>query len=371
MIPYLISFMLCVFFLFLWKKTSEKHKKLSRFFIVIALSIPALLSAFRSYSVGVDTLVYQKPFFDIAKNYSSFTSYLGTQNTSSEVLYHLTTWISARYFSIQTLFFLLQILTIVPIFIALNRTKNKNIVIIGILFYLLFAFNESLNMARQSIALSFSVLAISQLIDRKYIKTIIAAIVAILFHSSAYMIIPVCALVMTLTSKLNKKTKTLFSLFIIIATFLITTYLLNIIGALSTFSESEVLNKYANYSNRFESVGFNIPLFAIWLIILLVTIAFTKASSKNDTRSLYILMSTLYLASFFANTIIHYSNRAFYYFSYPAIIYLLPKTILEHTGIKNTKPLTLILTFILLAQWILQNVYWNYNNTTPYILGNY
>lgn len=371
MIPYLISFALCIFFLYLWKITSERHRILSKIFALIAILIPSLLSAFRGYSIGVDTLVYQKPFFDIAKKYGSFISYLNTQNTSSEVLYHLVTWIAARFFNIQTLFFFLQILMITPIFIALNKTKNKKTAILGVIFYLLFAFNESLNMARQSIALSFSILAITLVIDKEYLKTIIVSIIAILFHSSAYLIIPVCILILILTSSLSYRAKVLISLIVILTTFLISFYILGIVGTLSAIIENETLNKYANYSERFSSVSFNFPQFFIWLIILLVVILFTKHTDKNYTREIYILLSSIYLSSFIANTIIHYSNRAFYYFAYPAILYFLPKVISEHKSAKTARFLAVLLIIILIVQWVLVNVYWNYNHTTPYIMEAY
>lgn len=70
MTPYIVTFTLslssfCIGSLF----DKQKMKNAGKIFWIIGIILPCLLAAMRDDSVGIDTLVYQKPFFLIARNY--------------------------------------------------------------------------------------------------------------------------------------------------------------------------------------------------------------------------------------------------------------------------------------------------------------
>lgn len=368
---YLLTFAVSVLLLLVWSKTRDKNKFYSRACLIIALLLPCILSAVRKTSVGIDTLVYQKPFFDIAKQHASFFSYLKTQNTSSEILYHLATWVTARYFNLSMLFFVLQLLTILPVFLALNKNKNSMITVMGIAAYYLFAYNESLNMARQSIAISFIILACSYMSLGRAKAAIFSTIIASLFHNSAIVGLLAISYIALSRSNIFSKTKRILGLATIYIGILVTLFMQPLLSLISATLNIDTLDKYIGYADRFASVSFNYPVFCIWLSLILLSTLFIKHSRSKNRIEPYLVFGFLFILSFFANTIIHYSNRIFFYFGYPFIILLLPELIVEQRSEKTKRFLAVVNLAILLFYWLLTNVFWNYNHTTPYIFGGW
>lgn len=368
MIPYLITFILSEVLLIGWAKTRKNNKKLSIILVAIALCIPCLLASLRSMTVGVDTYAYKELYFDSAINHSSFFSYLETQNTSSEVLFHLVVWLSARFMNVESMFFILQLLSIIPVFLALNLSKDKKVVIIGMLFFYLFAYNESFNMIRQSISLSFSILSIALLYMKKSKIAVCNTIVAILFHNSAVIMVPIMAFV-AIMRRVNQKWGSFLG-FVSAACIMLGVFLMQeIIALLNSLLSIKAIDKYAGYSERFSSVSFNYPVFVIWVLLVILAILFIKKMNDKAEYKAYLYFGIIYIFSFFANVIIHYSNRAFFYLGYPFVITFLPNLIVEQKNKGEGKFLLIIIAFTLGIYWLLSNVIWNYNQTIPYVMG--
>lgn len=368
MAPYILSFLLSEILLLAWVKTRDKHKHLSILFVFLAICVPCLLAALRDLSIGVDTGTYKTLYFDKALRFNSFFSYLETQNTSPELLFHAVTWISARFFSLEFMLFVFQLLVVGPVFLALNHSKDKRIVLIGILFYYLFAYNESLNMIRQSISLAFSILSISLLCAKRPRMSILNTIIAILFHNSAIVMVPILICV-AMARRMNSKGKTFLSYVATASIFFGIFFMQEIMDLLNSALQIRAIEKYAGYAERFSSVGFNYPVFIIWLILTVLACLFVKHMKTRKEYYGYIYFGIIYLASFFANVIIHYSNRAFFYLGYPFILDFIPHLICEQKSIKTSKFLLAVIVAILCIYWLLTNEIWNYNHTMPYIIG--
>ncbi len=80
--------------------------------------------------------------------------------------------------------FVIQALTIIPIYIGLVKRKEKNLWI-GMFVYFCFFYNISLNIMRQAIAMAFVFCAFQYLMEKKNVQFWIIMLSACLFHTTA------------------------------------------------------------------------------------------------------------------------------------------------------------------------------------------
>ena len=130
---YIICFLISSLFFWL----SEKQKKNTVFFASIAIFIPCFLAGIRADSVGTDVSVYLEPMILNAKSAQNFQSYLlsswqqgwvlrGVNDIEigfSFLVYLIIKLFNSRY----VLQFVIQALTIIPIYIGLVKRKEKNL----------------------------------------------------------------------------------------------------------------------------------------------------------------------------------------------------------------------------------------------------
>ena len=169
---YIICFLISSLFFWL----SEKQKKNTVFFASIAIFIPCFLAGIRADSVGTDVSVYLEPMILNAKSAQNFQSYLLSSWQQGWVVRgvnDIEIGFSFLVYSIIKLFnsrhvlqFVIQALTIIPIYIGLVKRKEKNLWI-GMLVYFCFFYNISLNIMRQAIAMAFVFCAFQYLMEKK------------------------------------------------------------------------------------------------------------------------------------------------------------------------------------------------------------
>lgn len=157
---------------------------------IAAILLLALLAGLRADSVGVDVTVYPGPFLQSAAGYTSFLDFLGDPALQPihEPLHALVVWLCSRV-TVEKglLLFFYQLLTVSPVYWALYQLRDRMPISIGMAVYMLFFYNNSLNMMRQSVSCAFLLLAFSYLLTREgrpSWKTFVFALVAVLFHRS-------------------------------------------------------------------------------------------------------------------------------------------------------------------------------------------
>lgn len=222
LVLYLIVFLtatVCFFF-----SEQKKDSKLKYIFAFLGILILSLFAASRSDEIGKDIQGYIKPVFDIAKNSTSFNNFLNLsslfsdRNTanSKEMSFLILAYISSRISSTDfVLLFLLQLLTVTPVYLAgLQYAKRYNISIsFFMLMYMFLFYLNSFNVMRQSISCAFFLLGYSyENSDKK--KMIIYYILAILFHRMAFIGILFIVLGKIL-SRLQKYKRVLFMIFLL------------------------------------------------------------------------------------------------------------------------------------------------------------
>lgn len=185
MTVYLIGFFTSILILAFSEKVIKKQRW---FFVFIALLIPCLIAGFRADTVGIDTEGYQVPMIKAAIYSNNFIEYMNSSwyriwrnlyVKDYEIGFTLVVYIISKIFkSIVAVQFVIQLLTVVPIYLAIKKSGSRTW--IGMSVYYFIFFNTSLNMMRQMIAVGLVILALQYYIENNR-KIFMALIVSGIF----------------------------------------------------------------------------------------------------------------------------------------------------------------------------------------------
>lgn len=185
--PYIITFTISLFFAFLALRHYKRNLSLiSIIFISISIIVPALLAAGRTEEIGTDVNNYVVPIWNLTHTIDS--SLLSTILAIGyiEPGYIVINWLVAQFSDdIFWLLLIIQLVILIPIYIGAFKLKKKLSPLWILFLYYCVIYNETLNLVRQSIALSFCFLALSFLFDNKDKIFIIISVFAFFFHNSA------------------------------------------------------------------------------------------------------------------------------------------------------------------------------------------
>lgn len=163
---------------------------------IIAILIPCLIAGFRSPAVGTDTAGYPLGLYNSALQSDSLSTYFAQRFTvfgwdiktpkSYEPGFSLLIFFVTRIFrSYAAVLFTIQLMTIVPIYVALLMLKDRLSIWQGMSIYYFLFFNSSLNTMRQWIAMAFLLLAFSYLLLNRQVRSILFVTFSCLFHFTA------------------------------------------------------------------------------------------------------------------------------------------------------------------------------------------
>jgi hypothetical protein len=153
---------------------------------LLAVLPPILIAGLRDSTVGSDMELYIVPIFNgIASNGQNLSEFIDSY-PEIEIGYLFVNYVIAQLTD-QPFFLLLSIhiLIIVPLYITAMRWREQlSPVLFMFIFYMIF-YQESLSIVRQSIALSFSMLAFTFFWEKKFIRYFLYMAIAFLFHQTA------------------------------------------------------------------------------------------------------------------------------------------------------------------------------------------
>lgn len=202
---YILIYIVCFVITMILFLTAEKKKNRYGVFLEwIAFFLLCLLAGIREYGVGTDTTIYFREIIDTAIGAGSFREYMAHEwilfdwadHIVSEYEFGFTLFIyliSRLFQSVAVTQFAVQLLILMPVYIALKRKKEVPLWF-GMLVYELLFFNSSLNLVRQYIAMSFSLLAVQLWIDRQKTGSIFVLFIACCFHKTAILTLMILAL---------------------------------------------------------------------------------------------------------------------------------------------------------------------------------
>lgn len=379
MIIYIVCFIFSLIFSYGYEKSNIK------LLMAISLFFPVAIAAFRADIIGTDVQVYARQLYNIAINSKNFDEFLNMkwyaiwrfkEVSEFELGYTILVYLSAKLKSFAFLLGCTQFLTIFPLYLSLNRYKNryKYIVTIGLSIYYLLFFNMSLNMMRQWIAMTMIMLAYVHLKDSKYVQSTIIFIIAVLFHRTA--IIGLGVLITYVLLRKNKREIFLkFStkrynlnivIFITIMTLLITTVLSNSFRMMLTNLLG--LNDYSTYVNGTVAISINQIYTDIPVLLLFLIIWKRRKNIEDYTFLTFCVFSNIVLSQL--SSVMAYSSRIVLYIS--VFKMLIVPIYLNNLQGRLKKIITLILILLLYS------IYWYYtyvikgtDATVPYVFANF
>lgn len=334
-IIYLTMFILTLSFTFFAEKffyTQYGEKSINVligfFFSIIAILTPCILAAVRDTSVGGDISVYVLPNYNIAVNSSSFKEFYLLEYPKEELLFSVLIYLGAKLHNIGIIFFLIEIFTIAPIYYVLYKRRDEASMTIGMGLFLFLFYNFSLSGMRQSIAMSFMLLAYYLIISKKKRYSVFWIVIAALFHSSVLLIVPIYLFAYMVYKMPEKKRKKWYLLIMIILIILFFFY--NNFASLLQKVVGVVSGRYAYYISNYLNVYSGIVWgnihgtdFVCKLLIILLVVLMFKLSNKFDANIKYMvfmLMIGRYFVLF--NAVFYESLRFAYYFDYLLIIFI-------------------------------------------------
>ena len=381
MIPYIIVFLISISLFIISERIHNSF--LRKIFVIIALLLPCVLSGMRSINVGTDTNVYAKQLYNLANAADSFSDFLSMRwwrewryiNVKDfEIAFVLLTyWTNKIFHSFQFLLFFIQLLNIVPLYIAITKFKQlKGKMWLCMLIYYLFLFNTSLNAMRQFIGISFTILALSELINtKKYLRSFAYLLIGVLFHKSSILILIIYAIYWSTNSLknsyivLNKRRIHTNSLVLMII-FLLVIFLCSNISSSITLLKLLGFEEYINYVDGSFAIVLNKILIRVPFIIMFI-LAGKSFKENNNNPYFYIIVAVLEIIILNFSTISTYSARIGFVFQFIYVISLpMLCTCSKNQSINRINKT--ILVIFLMINWYYRFVYMGVDATIPYEL---
>jgi len=353
---YVAMFIVSVLCLQWSSKSIRKVGKEILFWIAVAL--PVLMATFRSNDVGIDVNIYIRPYSVLAQN-EAFASYMVAMLSQQvEVGYAIVNYVGAHIGGLQGSFFLIELLVILPVYFRISKEKDINVWLAAFIYLCLF-YNMSLNIARQSIALSIVFFSLKYIREKNYWKATIVILVACTFHFSA--VIGLSYFVFELVNK-GKEWRIKQSIIILGVICMIVFY--DEIAAILfklIFGET---NKYTNAFLKSETgyLSFwNIVLNTAFLLIILINKSFLM---KQDNYRWYQIDS---IFNFIVYLLTAYNGNAFRYALYFSIFMPIAIPTLRYRFVKeNRRYIDFVLAILILLYWYNFNTLANGHGTYPY-----
>lgn len=167
-----------------WTSDKVRSQKLAWVLLGAAVLVFCFFAAARDMSVGTDTTYYAYPVYYGASRYDFLTFIGPTVYSGFGFLYKVVTWISANVIgTFQSFLFVVELCIATPVIVVGRKIARGHLALVVALFALYF-YPLSFNLIRQSIAMSFLLLAYWGL-DKGSLKTyFIWLLVAVLFHTT-------------------------------------------------------------------------------------------------------------------------------------------------------------------------------------------
>lgn len=199
-LTFIVSVVCCYFS---ERKFRDGKKTFGVLFATIAIMLPAVVAGLRTTEVGTDVQFYLIRDHQAALSSMDFSGYLDVAY-GDPLFIGIVYAISNIFGDINVLMFFLSLITVGVMYFGCTKFKNKAPAYLMFGFFLFVYFNMSLNLIRQSIALSFSFLALSYLFDKKWIKYLVLVAIATLFHMTAIVMLGVLVIYILIPRIKNK-----------------------------------------------------------------------------------------------------------------------------------------------------------------------
>lgn len=377
MIPYLIcavSMPLCTYIALKATQTIRLRmpQKIYNFnmhkviFLSLAMFFPCYFAAVRDVTIGRDVLVYGELFFHRARTLD-LTSYM--LSDSGEILYRLLVLLLSKT-NRYIYYFVIQLLSILPVCITLQRPETERYSWLGMLIYILWIYTFSLNIMRQSISISIILWGTKYIKKREFKKYFITILIAMGFHLTSIVAFTNYFLALLISESNNEKNKN--NSLVRKTQIPIVKFIIVACGGIIVINVPKIINLSGrlilNYSLQSTYMHeFDLDLFNLLLMTIICVVLF-YASRKTDDKYLRFIVfiiafgGILYQMVAFASQMYRIS---LYFTSW--IIIGVPE-ILFKSKIKSSKKklIICILIIILGMNFYHYNIYLKWHSVYPY-----
>lgn len=367
MLVYWIFFILSFLFIAWGNKLEKKGSKKYVFLEIIGLVLLAFLASIRGISIGTDLAHYVKPVFNATARYGLSGNYYFKVIEVGYVFFNYIISLFCNNFNV--FLFILQFFILAFSYYGLKKINPNHSLLIYMLFIILY-YNKSLNVVRQSMALSLILFSFQFLFKKQSKKFLFIVFLAFLFHRSAIVAIFMYPLFSLITSSKENVKYTfvalLIILFIVFAFFdSIFAFLINT-GVLPTRYMSYLTSYYNN------QVDFEIVDLVLDVCIAILYMLFSKLfQTKEKYSKFYFFLLIIDIVFLIIGGKYSSVNRIGLYFRLPAILYFLSNF---SVFIKENNTKSLFSSFLVL---LIATAYWGYiygyvNNgeTVPYVVDS-
>ncbi len=328
---YMYMFFFSALLLYLSEKVHERRIK--KVCAVLGLLLPCVLGGIRHYTIGTDVNVYLRPLFQNATISTSFIEYISSHwwyiwsykhVANFEYGFNVLVYLVAKSTgNIQILMFLIQTLIILPIYFALKKYKElQGKIWFAMLTFYLLLYNNSFNVMRQYIGISFVFYGTScLLIEKKELNFIISLIIAYFFHKSSLIGILIFFIYKifkkkrdgkTIKVKMGENEISLKSLLIVVA-FIAGLLIMGNLKQITLLLENIGLSKYAGYiSGEVYFKGTN--FIKILPVVILFFINRKSFFEKSNNSYIYIIFFCIDFLSSYLSSVNIYAARIGYIF---------------------------------------------------------
>lgn len=354
-----------------WEKI--KFKKVP---VIIGLLFPVLLATFRDTTVGSDVEFYVVPYFKNACSMNDFwdyVTYIGGKQ--SDLAYSVLNFLISRVTdSIGVLFFAVQAIIIIFIFIGFWNIRGRVYPWVGMLFYYLLFYNMSLSTVRQSCALAICFCAICMAFrysfEKKQIfKVLGLVILAFFFHASAVISVPVLFVCYLFGKKeIKLRPFVVISVALVILFGIFYNQLMQLIILIVSLVNNKYTNEFYLTTVGVDSSGYK-SIILIGLVILCLQLLMGKRKNKNwrELNNALIGFNVIYIASMLFLSRISFMPRLLYYIQILWPISLGGVGFVLVRNRKNRILATGILIIIVMAFWFYFYIVGGVHETYPYV----
>ncbi len=345
---------------FLFAHIAKKHKNsLQLFFFIISGLVLVMLAAVREETVGIDVGVYVKRYFLIAQRTDNIFVYLKAIN--KELLYYIITFCATKLFgSLQAVFFFNELIIVGFTYAAIWNLKDNIHIDISVLAFSFIFYGQSLNIARQAMAMAIVLYAFSKLLQGRKNTAFVFWIISIGFHYSAVVCIGIYLIYIMDKRKLNYKIKLCFLLMLFFLQLFYDKIFTFIVIHLSFLPRGYVSSKYLYREYSLSSC--NLALYSLCALLALFLLVRHKPGAD-----FWFYIVGLSLCGVFIGAKSTFANRIFYYVEYLLIIMLGRKDIFP---VKQTPGNVIIadsfLCIVLMVHFYILQIYLNVAGIFPY-----
>jgi hypothetical protein len=318
------------------------------FFLLLGCLLPSILAGCRDLTVGVDTLVYMEPTFNLALSCDSFVS-LCEKSYFKPLYLFLVYTISCCTNNVAWLLFFQQLIIMFLIYCSAYKLRHYIPICFSIFVYFFAFFHESLNTVRQTLAQSFCLLSFAYLLRNQLLKSFLLFLPALGFHTTAFIYLVVYPIFYFTNERRVHILRICWVLGILTVIFI----MFNIENVIDFFISLNLLeNRFVVYimDNRRD---FRQTIF-IYCCLMFLILQYTCKKNKVDNvrsrvlfKSLLLICIALSPIGFFVSI---YSIRCIFYFLFLSIVFL-PMILYDTNRRYLSGKLLIVVLFFLFFYW--------------------